>query len=113
MEQIIELPQKKDPENNGNSSLKLTEKNFRDLVHSSPDAIFVYVDEKIIFANSTAMMLIRAEKEEEVIISRRPKKTEMKLMGRIHWYEDMEDVDTGGKTKIERSQIVKINGKWL
>jgi len=67
MEQIIEQPQNKQPESSGNNTLKLTEKNFRDLVHSSPDAIFVYVDEKIIFANSTALKLVKAEKTEEVV----------------------------------------------
>ena len=49
------------------SSLKLTEQNFRDLVHSSPDAIFVYVDEQIIFANNTALKLLNAERPDQVL----------------------------------------------
>jgi PAS domain S-box-containing protein len=65
MEQIIEQPE--ETENKGNNPLKLTEKNYRDLALSSPDAIFVYVDEKIIFANNTGLNLLRAENSEEVI----------------------------------------------
>lgn len=65
MEQNIEQPE--EMENKGNNPLKLTEKNYRDLALSSPDAIFVYVDEKIIFANNTGLNLLRAEKSEEVI----------------------------------------------
>ncbi len=45
----------------------LTEINFKDLVHSSPDAIFVYVDEKIVFANKTGLNLFRAHSPDEVI----------------------------------------------
>jgi PAS domain S-box-containing protein len=67
MEQIMDQPSNPQPENSGGSSLRLTEKNFRDLAHSSPDAIFVYVDEKIIFANNTGLKLLRAESAEEVI----------------------------------------------
>ena len=52
---------------NYRSSLRLTEQNYRDLAHSSPDAIFVYVEEKIIFANNTALKMLRAENPEEVV----------------------------------------------
>ncbi len=45
----------------------LTEKNFKDLVQSSPDAVFVYVDGKIIFANNTGLRLFRADKPEDLI----------------------------------------------
>ncbi len=65
MEQITNLAKNK--ETPVASSLKLTEQNFRDLVHSSPDAIFVYVDDKIIFANNTAVKLLNAEKPEYVL----------------------------------------------
>ena len=52
------------------------------------------------------------EKEEEVLICGRPKKYETKLIGRIHWKEDFIDEDTGDVITIDRSQIVRINGKW-
>ncbi len=45
----------------------LTEKNFKDLVHSSPDAIFVYIDDKIIFANKTGLNLFRASSPKDII----------------------------------------------
>lgn len=51
----------------GEKMYNLTEKNFKDLVHSSPDAIFVYVDEKIVFANKTGLNLFRTDSPEEVI----------------------------------------------
>ncbi len=66
MGQMKELPSNPQTKKPGSSELQLTEANFRDLAHSSPDAIFVYVDEKIIFANNTALKLLRAEKTEEV-----------------------------------------------
>ena len=50
-----------------NNSLKLSEKIFRDMIHASPDAIFIHVDEKIIFVNSTGIKLLKASSEEEVI----------------------------------------------
>ena len=52
------------------------------------------------------------EKEEEITISRRPKKTEKRLIGRIHWKEEFKDEDTGKGIWIERSQIVRVNGVW-
>jgi len=63
---MTKLPSNPQPDDTGANSLKLSEKNFRDLAHSSPDSIFVYVDEKIIFANNSALKLLRATKSEEV-----------------------------------------------
>ena len=45
----------------------LSEKNFMDLVQSSPDAVFVYVEEKIIFVNKAAMRLLHAEKPGDIV----------------------------------------------
>lgn len=67
MDHMLESLSDSSLKESASSSLKLTEKNFRDLAHSSPDAIFVYVDEKIIFANNTGLQLLRAAKDEEVI----------------------------------------------
>lgn len=52
------------------------------------------------------------EKEEEVVISRRPKKTEKRLIGRIHWKQWFLDDDTGEKFCIDRSCVVRVNGEW-
>lgn len=52
------------------------------------------------------------ETEEEVIISRRPKKTEKRLIGRILWEEEFKDEDTGQSIWIERSTVVRVNGVW-
>ncbi len=52
------------------------------------------------------------EKEEEITISRRPKKIEKRLIGRIHWNEEFKDEDTGQSVWIERSQVVRVNGEW-
>lgn len=52
------------------------------------------------------------ETEEEVIISRRPKKTEKRLIGRVHWKEEFKDEDTEQSIWIERSQVVRVNGVW-
>jgi len=50
-----------------NSPLKLPEKVFRDMINLSPDAIFIYVDEKIIFINNTGIKLLRASQEDEIV----------------------------------------------
>lgn len=52
------------------------------------------------------------ETEEEVIISRRPKKTEKQMIGRIYWKEEFKDEDTGESIWIERSEVVRVNGVW-
>ena len=53
------------------------------------------------------------EKEEEVIISRRPKKTETRLVGRVFWIEHFGDEDTGEVVEIERSMKVRENNNWV
>ena len=45
----------------------LPEKIFRRMIHSSPNAIFIYADERIIFVNSTGIQLLRAKKEDEIV----------------------------------------------
>ncbi len=47
--------------------LKLKAKHFKDIVDSSPEAIFVYVDARIIFANTTALQLLKAKNPQDVI----------------------------------------------
>ncbi len=54
-------------ESDGKNEYTLTEKNFKDMVQSSPDAICVYVDEKIVFANTTGLRLFRAKTPEDLI----------------------------------------------
>lgn len=54
------------------------------------------------------------EKEEEVLISVRPKKYEKKLVGRVHWKERFHDEDDPKNSfVIPRSKIVRINGEWV
>jgi len=52
------------------------------------------------------------EAEEEVIISKRPKKTEKRLIGRVLWKEEFKDESTGKSIWIERSMVVRVNGVW-
>lgn len=55
------------------------------------------------------------EKEEKHVVSKRPKKTETFLIGRIHWMETFKDEDKpdgSGDIEIERSQVVRVNGEW-
>jgi len=47
--------------------LKLPEKIFRDMINSSLDAIFILVEEKIIFINNTGIKLLRASKDDEIV----------------------------------------------
>lgn len=53
------------------------------------------------------------EKEVEVLVSGRPKKYETRLQGIRYWTDFFLDEDTGKKIALERSEIVKENGKWL
>jgi len=52
------------------------------------------------------------EKEEERIISKRPKVTEKVMIGRKYWSEDFEDISTGKFITVERSSVVRIDGVW-
>jgi hypothetical protein len=42
----------------------------------------------------------------------RKKIKEEHLIGRIHWNEEFKDSDTGEPIVIERTQVVRIDGKW-
>jgi len=53
------------------------------------------------------------EKEEEFSISKRPKKTEMRLVGRVYWNEGFVDEDNGEVITIERNMIVRVNNNWV
>ncbi|MBW3021684.1 hypothetical protein KY328_02090 [Candidatus Woesearchaeota archaeon] len=57
------------------------------------------------------------EEEEERIISKRPKKVEKDLVGRVHWkeffYDDDYPNDKNKGVEIERSRPVKVNGEWI
>ena len=46
-------------------------------------------------------------------VSKRPKKSENFIIGRIHWKEPIMDEDKPNNPLIiERSRIVKVNGDW-
>ena len=57
------------------------------------------------------------EENEERVVSKRPKKVETFLIGKIHWNEFFEDEaypkDEIKGVWIERSEIVRINGEWV
>lgn len=57
------------------------------------------------------------EEEEEHVISRRPKKVEKRLVGRIRWkelfYDDDYPGDASKGVEIERHRPVKIDGEWI
>jgi len=53
------------------------------------------------------------EAEEEITLSKRPKKTAIALMGKVNWNEDFVDEDTGEVVTITRSQYVRKDGEWL
>ncbi len=67
MDKIIELPSEIKPEKITGSNSELTVINYRDMVFSSPDAIFVHVDEKIIFANNAGLKLLKASDADEIL----------------------------------------------
>jgi diguanylate cyclase (GGDEF)-like protein/PAS domain S-box-containing protein len=48
-------------------AIRISEARYRDLVELSPDAIFVYEDEKIIFVNSAALALLGAKSATELV----------------------------------------------
>ena len=53
------------------------------------------------------------EEEETHEVSKRPKKSETFIIGRIHWKESFMDEDKPNNPLIiERSRIVKVNGDW-
>jgi hypothetical protein len=53
------------------------------------------------------------EKEEEWTVSKRPRRTEKHIIGRIFWMEDFSDEDTGCVVTIQRSRMVRKDGVWL
>ena len=53
------------------------------------------------------------EEEETHEVSKRPKKSETLLIGRIHWNMELKDEDKPNEPIIiERSKVVRINGEW-
>ena len=52
------------------------------------------------------------EEEETHEVSKKPKKSEKFMVGRINWKEEFKDEDTKESIFIERSRVVRINGEW-
>jgi len=53
------------------------------------------------------------EENETHIVSKRPKKSETLLIGRIHWDMEIKDEDKPNEPVIiKRSKVVRINGVW-
>lgn len=57
------------------------------------------------------------EEEEEHVISKRPKKVEKHLVGRVRWkelfYDESYPGDASKGVEIERSKAVKVDGEWI
>lgn len=53
-----------------------------------------------------------SEKEEEFVVSLRPKKVEKHLIGRVTRQEAITDDDSGEILMIDRSIIVRVDGVW-
>lgn len=49
----------------------------------------------------------------DVVINKRPKVIEKKLIGHIHWFEKFLDESDGTLLTIERKKVVRVNGKWI
>ena len=52
------------------------------------------------------------EEEETHEVSKRPKKSEKFMVGRINWKEELKDESTKESIFIDRSRVVRINGEW-
>lgn len=50
-----------------NEALSLSQKQYRSLIEQSPDAVFVHVDRKIVFANPTMVELMEADSVDQMI----------------------------------------------
>lgn len=53
------------------------------------------------------------EKEEEVVVTKRPKTVKKELRGYIKFIEEFEDADTGERFSVERNVLVRVNGRWV
>ncbi len=60
---MVDITQQKET----NESLIESEEKYRRLIENSPDAIVIYADEKIVYANEEGFRMIRAKNESEVI----------------------------------------------
>ena len=53
------------------------------------------------------------ERHKKVAYQRTPHEYDGKLIGRVHWVENIVDEDTKKVITIERSQVVRVDGKWI
>lgn len=80
-----------------------------ELIYEIKTQIVALVKEEMLLSDDEQWF---TEKEEELIVSKRPKKTEKHLVGRINWVQEFKDEDTGESVFINRSQIVRVDGVW-
>ena len=89
---------------------------LRELIESKENAINKLTKEIVELTKEDMLLCDKqqwyTEETREYVISKRPKKTEHRLYGWIHWNEDFKDDDTGNVITIERSEVVRINGVW-
>lgn len=81
-----------------------------EVISKTRDEINELLKEEILLSDDKQWF---TEEEEEFVISKRPKKVEKHLTGRIHWKEEFKDRDSDKSVVINRSQIVCIDGEWL
>ncbi len=49
---------------------------------------------------------------EEMEVHGRGKNKKEYLVGKVHWKEGFKDEDTGRRIFVQRTQVVRIDGKW-
>jgi hypothetical protein len=95
----------------------LTRKEINDKISALKQQI-AFLNSEVINLNRQSALLSDKKQQykeemETFVVSKRPKKSEQKLVGRIYWRECFMDQDTKEKIFITRSRIVKINGEWV
>jgi hypothetical protein len=100
-----------------NTEVTRTRKDIQDDINSKEMEI-IAINAQIVELKKEALLLCDEqqryeEKEELIVISKRPYKTQKTIIGRIYWKEDFTDEDGGDVITIERSEVVRENGEWV
>jgi hypothetical protein len=100
-----------------NTESTRTRKNIQDDIHSKEIEMNA-IGAQIVELKKEAMLLCDKqqrfeEKEELIVTSKRPRRTEKRLIGRVFWDEHFVDEGTGEVITVERSEVVRENGEWI
>ena len=82
----------------------------RKAIEALKEEIFKLWEQNMLLSDETYRF---EEKEEDVVVKRRPKIIEKKLIGRRYWKAKFVDDDTGNVITIDRQEVVRINGEWV